>query len=69
MKAAAAILQPGLFDDGQDMPATPPQMTRGARTAPEQCPTPAAPISQHSEPDATDRRSYASLADYIAGRW
>lgn len=57
--------QPSLFDMPADRAAQP----VATQSAPVSTPTPVAPTSQQEESERVDRRSYASLADYISGRW
>lgn len=62
-------IQSGLFDESPEPVLRP----VASQNTVEQCPTvekASVPLTgPHTEPDAADRRSYASLAAYIAGSW
>lgn len=66
MKSPLPLTQPSLFDEpSQESPARTHRMTQDEGKATMSSPTPSVPLAN---PDDADRRSYAGLADYIAGR-
>jgi hypothetical protein len=60
--------QASLFDEPpQETPGRLAERLVATQNASALPPTPPAPVSQHSESEDADRRSYASLEAYIAG--